>query len=103
MLTCSRFRPIAKRQFIRIVHLPNADRLNAFADYLETQTTNHAYGTAILPVQHLAVFGQYFIPEGRCASPDYTETDIKAKTTIVSLITKLAPSLRSLVVFGHDV
>ena len=59
MLTCSHFRTIAKRHFIRIVCLPDAEKINAFASYLKHLVKSGDYGMSALPIQHLAVAGNY--------------------------------------------
>jgi len=45
MLTCSHFRVIAKRHFIRIVCLPDAGKVNAFTGYLMRVVESGDYGT----------------------------------------------------------
>jgi len=62
MLNCSSFSTIAKRHFIRIVCLPNTERVNAFAGYLMQLVEGGEYGNRVLPIQHLAVASKYRIP-----------------------------------------
>src|SRR5258707_11485780 len=76
MLTCSNFRTIAKRHFIRIVCLPNAEKVNVFADYLKRVVKSGDYGNIVLPIQHLAVAGKYRIPQG-LFSPDYSAAQVE--------------------------
>jgi hypothetical protein len=69
MLTCSHFRTIAKRHFIRIVCLPNAEKVIAFAGYLKQVVESGDYGNGVLPIQHLAVAGKY-----RISRRDFSKT-----------------------------
>jgi len=59
LLTCRRFCAIAKRHFIRVVCLESAERVNLFAAYLTKLTNAGAYGSALLPIEHMAAFGNY--------------------------------------------
>ncbi len=101
MLTCSYFRTIAKRHFIRIVCLPNAETVNAFASYLMHVVKSGDYGKGALPIQHLAVTGKYRIPQG-LSFRNRSDADIEAERIIPFIITIAAPSLLTLTVFGVD-
>jgi hypothetical protein len=63
MLTCSRFCAIARRYLIRVVCLQTARRVNLFAAYLLQLTDTGAYGKALLPIEHMAVFGEVPNPD----------------------------------------
>ena len=52
MLTCSYFRKIAKRHFIRVVCLANAEKVDKFAGYLDGRVESGEYGTEVLLTQH---------------------------------------------------
>ena len=101
MLTCSHFRVIAKRHFIRIVCLPNAEKVNAFAGYLKRVVKSDDYGSRVLPIQHLAVAGKYRIPRGRSYRVR-TYAEVKAERALPSIITIASPSLLTLTIIGVD-
>ena len=102
MLTCSYFRTIAKRHFIRIVCLPNAETVNAFASYLKHVVKSGDYGKGALPIQHLAVTGKYRIPQG-LSSRNCSDAEVEAEGVIPFIITTAAPSLLTLAIFGVNV
>ena len=101
ILTCSRFYAIAKCHLIRVVCLQTPHRVKLFAAYLTQLTDTGAYGKAVLPIAHMAVFGTYRISRG-----DYQwatrEIERVAGRTLPFIISTAAPSLRSLTVFGFD-
>ena len=103
MLTCSYFHTVAERHFIRIVCLPNAEKVNAFASYLKQVVKGADYGKGVLPIQHLAVAGKYKyrIPPGlhprRCS-----DAEVEAERIFPFILTTAAPSLLTLAIFGMD-
>ena len=101
MLTCSHFRMIAKRHFIRIVCLPNAEKVNAFASYLKQVVKSGDYGKSALPIQHLAVAGNYHIPQG-LSFGHRTDAEFEAERIVPFIITTAASSLLTLTIFGVD-
>jgi len=101
MLTCSHFRVIAKRHFIRIVCLPDAGKVNAFTGYLTRVVENGDYGTRVLPIQHLAVAGEFRIPRGRF-SRSRTAEEVEAESNLPSIVTIASPSLLTLTIIGVD-
>jgi hypothetical protein len=100
-LTCSHFRTIAKRHFIRIVCLPNADKVNGFAIYLKNMVERGDYGNSMLPIQHLAVAGKYRIPRG-LSFRQRSNTEVEAERILPAIITTAAPTLLTLTIFGVD-
>jgi len=100
MLTCSCFHTIAKRHVIRIVCLTNAKRVNAFAGYLKQVVESGDYRNSVLPVEHLAVVGKYYLNYQK--STRSSEAEINAKRSIPFIITTAAPSLLTLIIFGMD-
>ena len=101
MLTCSHFRAIAKRHFICIVSLPNAEKVNAFAGYLKQVVESSDYGNSVLPIQHLAVAGEYRSPQG-LSFRNLSAAEDKAEKILPFIITTAAPSLFTLTIFGVD-
>ena len=101
MLTCSHFRAIAKRHFIRIVCLPNAEKVNAFARYLKHVVESGDYGNSMLPIQHLAVAGEYRRPQG-LPYRNSSDAEVEAEKIVPFIITTAAPSLFTLTIFGVD-
>jgi hypothetical protein len=98
MLTCSRFCTIAKRHLTRVICLQTAERVNLFAAYV-TQLVNT--GQAQISVEHMAVFGKYQIPRGRpWRNP--SEAEEAAEYILPFILSTVAPSLHSLVIFGFD-
>ncbi len=96
ILTCSRFCAIAKCHLIRVVCLQTAESVILFAAYLSKLTRTGAYGKALLPTVHMAVFGKRRITYGDSTSgPEYDAARI-----LPFIIRIAAPSLRSLTVFG---
>jgi hypothetical protein len=93
MLTCSHFRVIAKRHFIRVVCLPSAVKVNSFYDWLQRVVECGDYGKGMAPIQHLAVAG-----DGRC----FTDAEAKARGVFHLIITTAAPSLLTLALFDMD-
>lgn len=102
ILTCSRFYSIAKCHLIRIVCLQTAQSVNLFAAYLAQLTDTGAYGKALLPITHMAVFGEYRNQRGDWGKR-VEETERLAERILPFIISIAAPSLRSLTVFGFDV
>src|SRR5258708_29185832 len=94
-----RFCAIAKRHLIRIICLPTAEKVNLFAAYLTQLIDTGTYGKARLPIEHLAVFGKYQIPRGR-PWRNISEAEKAAEHILPSIISTIAPTLRSLVIFG---
>ena len=90
MLTCSAFSTIAKRHFIRIVCLPNTERVNAFAGYLMQLVEGGEHGNCVLPIQHLAVAGKYRIPRS-LYFPRRSGTEGEAERMSLSLSRRLRP------------
>ena len=101
MSTCSHFHTIAKRHFIRIVCLPNAAKVNAFGGYLKQVVGSGDYGNSLLPIQHLAVAGEYRIRLG-LITPNHSDAEIEAGKFAPFIISTAAPSLLSLAIFGMD-
>ena len=101
MLTCSRFSAIAKRHLIRVVCLQTAERVNLFAAYLTQSIDTSAYGTALLPIEHMAVFGKYQIPRSR-PWRNASEAEKAAEHILPFIISTAAPSLCFLAIFGFD-
>jgi hypothetical protein len=101
MVTCSYFRTIAKRHFVRIVCLRNAEKVNAFASYLERVIESGDYGKVVLPIQHFAVAGKYRIPRG-LSNERRSDAEVEAERVLLFIITAAAPSLLTLAVFGVD-
>ena len=101
MLTCSHFRTIAKRHFIHIVYLPNAEKVNVFASYLKQMVESGEYGKDMLPIQHLAVMGEYRIPRRR-SFRSWSDAEVEAERIVPFIITTAAPSLLTLTIFGVD-
>jgi len=99
ILTCSRFCAIAKRHLIRVVCLQTAQRVNLFAVYLVHLTDAGAYGKALLPIEHMAVFGKHQTPRGRFLR-NASAAEKAAECVLRFIISVAAPSLRSLTVFG---
>jgi hypothetical protein len=98
MLTCTRFCAIAKRHLTRVICLQTAKRVNLFAAYL-TQLMNT--GQAQIPVEHMAVFGKYQTPRrGLWQNP--SEAEKAAEHNLPFILSTVAPSLHSLVIFGFD-
>ena len=99
MLTCSYFHPIARRHFIRIVCLPNEEKMNAFAYYLLQVLEGGDYGKGVLPIQHLAVVGGY---RWKADNKDWYCSDAVAKAMrVVPVILSIAaPTLLTLTIFG---
>ena len=103
ILTCSRFYAVAKRHLTRVVCLQTALGVNLFAAYLTQLTGTGAYGTALLPIAHLAVFGPYQIPRGYSSQEKNASDAEKAAERILPFIISIAaPSLRSLTVLGFN-
>ena len=102
MLTCSHFRTIAKRHFIRIVCLPNAEKINVFASYLKQMVESGDYGKGRLPIHHLAVMGKYRIPQG-LSFRRLSDAEAEAERIVPFIITTAAPSLLTLTIFGVDI
>ena len=98
MLTCSHFLSITKRHFNRIVCLPNAKKINAFAGYLKQVVESGDYGNRVLPIQHLAVVGEYREPSLRC----YSYEEFKAETNFPFIVTTAAPSLFTLTILDVE-
>ena len=101
MLTCSHFRTIAKRHFIRIVCLPSAEMVNSFASYLKNVVKSGEYGKGVLPIQHLAVAGNYRIPQG-LSFRNRSDAEVEAERIVPFIITTAAPSLLTLTIVGVD-
>jgi hypothetical protein len=101
MLTCSHFRVIAKRHFIRIACLPNAEKVNAFAGYLKQVVESGDYGNLVLPIQHLAVGGKYRVPRGQ-PYLKRSAAEVEAERVLPWIITTASPSLLTLTIFGVD-
>jgi hypothetical protein len=99
MLTCSRFCAIAKRHLIRIVCLQTAEEVNTFAAYLTQLTDTGTYGKVLLPIEHMAVFGEYRVPQFRYWR-DGSEAQKAAEHILPFVISTAAPSIRSLALFG---
>ena len=99
MLTCSYFRTIAKRHFIRIVCLPNAETVKAFASYLIHVVEDGDYGKGVLPIRHLAMTGKYRIPQG-LSFRNSSDAEFEAERVIPFIIATAAPSLLTLAIFG---
>jgi len=99
MLTCSYFGKIAKRHFIRIVCLPNAEKVNAFAGHLMQLVEGGEYGNRVLPIQHLAVAGTYRIHRAP-SDPRRSDAEGEAERVVPFIITTAAPSLLTLAIFG---
>ena len=99
ILTCSRFCAIAKRHLIRVVCLQTAQRVDLFAAYLVHLTDTGAYGKALLPIEHMAVFGKHQIPRG-LHYHDPSAVEMAVECVLPFIIEVAAPSLRSLTVFG---
>jgi len=95
-LTCSLFRAIAKRHFIRVVCLPSAVKINLFFDWLKRVVESGDYGKRVLPIQHLAMAG-----EGRY-SRSGNDAEDKAKRDLHLIITIAAPSLLTLTILDMD-
>ena len=105
LLTCRRFCVIARRHLIRVVCLQSAERVNLFAAYL-TQLTSAgvynnagAYGSGLLPIEHMAAFGNYQPRQGRRWRNE-SEAQRAAESILPFIISIAAPSLRSLTIFG---
>ena len=97
ILTCSYFRTIARRHFIRIVCLPNEGRVIEFASYLQQVVGGGDYGKSMLPIQHVTVAGGF--SRGRTyRSPSFAES--KAANVIPFIIATAAPTLVTLTTFG---
>jgi len=101
LLTCRRFCAIAKRYLVRVVCLESAERVNLFAAYLTQLTNAGAYGSALLPIEHMAAFGNYQPTQGRPRQNE-SEAQRAAESILPFIISVAAPSLRSLTVFGFD-
>jgi len=101
MRTCSHFRVIAKRHFIRIVCLPNARKVNAFVGYLIQVVESGDYGNRVLPIQHLAVAGKYRLPRGRLYQLR-SAAEVEAESYLPWIITIASPSLLTLTIIGVD-
>ena len=101
MLTCSRFCSIAKCHLIRVVCLQTAQSVNLFSAYLAQLTYTGAYGKALLPIVHMAVFGKHRITL-RHYSRMASETERAAERILPFIISIAAPSLRSLSVLGFN-
>jgi len=99
ILTCSRFRAIAKRHLIRVVCLQTTQSVNLFAAYLVHLTDTGAYGKTLLPIEHMAVFGKHQTPRVRCLR-NASAAEKAAECVLPFIIEVAAPSLRSLTVFG---
>jgi hypothetical protein len=103
MLTCSHFRTIAKRHFIRVTCLSNAEKVNAFASFLKGAVESGDYGNGMLPIQHLAVTGKY---SSHFPPLEYYQarsgTELESERVLPFIITTAAPSLLSLTIFGVD-
>jgi len=99
ILTCSRFCAVAKRHLIRVVCLQTRQRVNLFAAYLVHLTDTGAYGKVLLPIEHMAVFGKDQLPGGRrwC---DASPAEKAVECVLPFIISVVAPSLRSLAVYG---
>ena len=101
MLTCSHFRTIAKRHFIRIVCLSNADKVIAFVEYLMQVVESGDYGNDVLPIQHLAV-----VIKRRYSDRNFPRrpsgAEIEAERIVPFVITTAAPSLLTMAIFGVD-
>ena len=103
MLTCSYFSTIAKRHFIRVVCLPNAEKVNAFAGYLKQVLESGDYGIGVLPIQHLAVAGKYSTHLPLVEHHDArSDAELEAEKYLHFIIMTAAPSLLTLTVFGMD-
>jgi hypothetical protein len=106
MLTCSRFCAIAKRHLIRIVCLHTAEEVNAFAAYLTQLIDTGTYGKVLLPIEHMAVFGKYRVPQFWAWRPtsrrNASEAEEAAEDILPFVISTAAPSIRSLAIFGFD-
>lgn len=97
MLTCSYFRTIARRHLIRIVCLPNEEKVIKFASYLQQVVGGGDYGKSMLPIQHLAVAGGFsWVRNHR--SPSLAES--KAANIIPFIIATASPTLVTLTTFG---
>ena len=101
MLTCSHFRTIAKRHFIRIVCLPNAEMVNMFASYLKNVVKSGDYGKGVLPIQHLAMAGNYRISRG-LSFRNRSDAEVEAERIVPFIVTTAAPSLLTLTIVGVD-
>ena len=104
ILTCSRFYAVAKRYLTRVVCLQTALGVNLFAAYLTQLIDTGAYGTALLPIAHMAVFGPYRISREYISQneSDASDAEKAAERILPFIISIAAPSLRSLTVFGFD-
>ena len=51
-LTCSYYRKITKRHFVRIVCLSRIEKVNKFTNYLPGVVESDEYGTDVLLTQH---------------------------------------------------
>lgn len=80
---------------------PNCTELVLFAAYLTQLTDTGAYGKALLPIVHMAVFGKHRIPLRHYSRTAY-ETEREAEGILTFIISIAAPSLRSLTVLGFD-
>ena len=93
LLTCRRFCAIAICHLTRVVCLESAERVNLFAAYLTQLINAGAYGSALLPIEHLAAFGN---PQ----PTQYKSAHEAAESILPFIISIAAPSLRSLTIFG---
>jgi len=98
MLTCSYIRTIARRHFIDIVCLPNAEKVIEFGGYLKQVVGGGDYGKGVLPIQHLAVAGDY---RGKRNNSLYSSAAAtKAANIIPFIIATAAPTLFTLTILG---
>ena len=98
MLTCSYIRTIARRHSIQIVCLPHAEKAIEFGGYLQQVVEGGDYGKGVLPIQHLAVGGDYRAGKRSYYLSGAAET--KAANIIPFIIATAAPTLRTLTLLG---
>ena len=101
LLTCRRFCAIARRHLIRVICLESVERVNLFAAYLTQLTDAGAYGSALLPLEHLAACGNY-VPWGSYYWPPESEAQRAAELILPFIISIAAPRIRSLTILGFD-
>jgi len=100
MLTCSRFCAIAKRHLLRVVCLQTAERVILFAMYLTQLINTGGYDEARHPIEHMAVLRNYESPQAR-PWQFQIEAAKEAADILPFIISTVAPTLHSLVIFGY--